>query len=92
MPSSLFGNKTNQISYSQPTTVDDPIRIVEDEIKQAGGNAEKAFYSLAKKKRVDPNSIIDQVKSMGDPSILVQNALSKNPRLGPLLRLVSLFK
>lgn len=33
-----------------------------DLIRQNGGNAQQAFYNLAKQKGVDPNSILNQLR------------------------------
>lgn len=76
---------------SQPTEPD-PIAVAEQELKQSGGNAQAAFYSLAKKKGVDPDSVLKQINSMGDVSQLIPSLMSKNPRINSLFRLFSGLK
>ena len=99
MPSSLFGPNSAipappqqanpQISQ---TTEPDPIAVAEQELRQSGGNAKTAFYSLAKKKGIDPDSVLKQINSMGDVSKLIPSMMSQNPRINSLFRLFSGLK
>ena len=40
------------------------LKQVMEYIQSCGGNAQQAFFMLAKQKGVDPNSVIEQTKSM----------------------------
>ena len=43
---------------------DDRMKQVMDVINQNGGDAKTAFYNMAKQKGVNPDDIINQVKSI----------------------------
>ena len=97
MPSSLFGPNstipvTPQETPSNSKPVEDPISIAEQEILQSGGDAKAAFYSLAKKKGVNPDQFLKQINGMGNPSQLLTQMMTKNSRIGSLLRLFSGMK
>ena len=94
MPSSLFG-PNSPIPVQTPSSSNpepDAISVAEAELKQSGGNAKTAFYNLAKKKGVDTESVLEQVRSLGDLNKLVPTMMAKNSRLGPLFRLFSGMK
>lgn len=59
---------------------------------QSGGNAKAAFYSLAKKKGVDPENFLKKINGMGNPSTLITEMMTKNSRIGSLFRLFSGMK
>lgn len=81
-----------QIQGVGQNQVVDPVAIAEVELKQSGGNAKTAFYSLAQKKGVDPNLILNQIKSMTDPMTMIKTLISKNSRIGTLFNLFSGIK
>lgn len=87
MASSLFGNNQNPTLYSQPAQDVDPVAIAEAELQQSGGNAKAAFYSLAKKKGVDPNSVLEQIKSIQNPMKVFSSLMNQNSKIGSLVRL-----
>lgn len=70
----------------------DPITYVESMLQRTGGNAKDAFFMAAKEKGVDPNQIINQVKSMGDPQAMLQGMLMGNPNMQRLISLFSTIK
>ena len=45
-------------------TGDPRMKQVQDYIQSHGGNPEQVFYALAREKGVDPNQILEQVRSM----------------------------
>ena len=53
------GNALGAISQSDPR-----MKQVTDYISTHGGNAEQAFYQMAKEKGLDPNQILNQVKGL----------------------------
>ena len=53
------GTPMGMLSQNDPR-----MKQVMDYIKACGGNAQQAFFMLAKQKGVDPNSVIEQTKSM----------------------------
>ena len=70
----------------------DPVSIAEEELQQSGGDAKAAFYSLAKKKGVNTDEFLKQISSMGDPSKLLQEMITKNSRVGSLMKMFSGMK
>ena len=52
------GNALDMLGQSTPQT-----RQVSKYISDHGGDAEKAFYALAREKGVDPDSVLSQVKN-----------------------------
>lgn len=66
----------------------DPTAYAESMIKRSGGDAKAAFYLACKEKGVDPNTILTQMQSIGDPRQMVMNALGGNK----LMSLLSLVK
>lgn len=65
-----------------------PADYAEEMVRRSGGDAKAAFYLACKEKGVDPNTILSQMKSMGDPRQMVMSALGGNK----LLSLLSLVK
>ena len=61
-------------------------------MERSGGDARAAFYMAAQEKGIDPNTIINQVKSMGDQKSLISSALKSNQTIGSLLSLMSMSK
>lgn len=53
------GNALGAISQSDPR-----MKQVMDYINSHGGNAEQAFYQMAKEKGYDPTQILNQVRGM----------------------------
>ena len=53
------GTPMGMLSQNNPQ-----MKQVMDYIRACGGNPQQAFYMLAKQKGVDPNTIINQTKSM----------------------------
>ena len=53
------GNPLQTIGQNNPQ-----MKQVMDYINSCGGNPEQAFYQLAKERGVDPQQILDQVKSI----------------------------
>ena len=72
---------------SNPQIQNDPVSVAETMMQQNGGDAKAAFYALAKQKGVDPNAVLDQINSMGNPKQMIQNMIMQNPRIGGLMRL-----
>ena len=70
----------------------DAISVAEACLKQSGGNAKAAFYSLAQQKGVDPNSVIAQINSIGNPSSLISSMISANPNVKRLFSLCNIFR
>ena len=89
------GNNTIPISNSQATARQDqpdPVSYAKNMLQRSGGDARAAFYLAAKEKGVDPNIILNQVKSMGNPQGMIQNALMGNSKMGELMSLLSMIK
>ena len=53
------GNPLETLSQNDPR-----MKQVYEFINSNGGNAEQAFYALAKSKGINPNDFLNQVKSM----------------------------
>lgn len=61
-------------------------------LKRSGGDAKAAFYMAAKEKGVDPNTIIKQVSSIGDPKAAMQSMFMNNPMMQQLSSIFSMIK
>ena len=56
--------KNPQSTLSQMAQSNPQLQQVMQYIQENGGDAKTAFYNLAKQKGVDPNDILNQVRSM----------------------------
>lgn len=87
---------SSQPSQSQPGAApnqqNDPVEIATNVLMQSNGDAKKAFYTLAEQKGVDPDSVLDQIRHMGDPKTIFKNMLASNPRIGGLINLFGSVK
>ena len=96
MPSSLFGQMDlNQISKGTTLTAqtsNNAVSVAKSALIQSGGNAKAAFYSLAKQKGVDPNAVINQINSMGNPKTILQSMLLSNPDIEGLFSIFGNLK
>lgn len=62
-----FGSIASALKSGNPLgamTGDPRMKQVQDYIQSHGGNPEQVFYALAREKGVDPNQILEQVRSM----------------------------
>ena len=65
-----------------------PVDYAEAMMRRSGGDAKAAFYLACKEKGADPNVILTQMQSMGDPRQMLMSALGGNK----LMSLLSLVK
>ena len=56
--------KDPQAAITQMAQSDDRMKQVMEVVNQNGGDAKAAFYNMAKQKGVNPDDIINQVKSL----------------------------
>ena len=84
--------ETPRIDSSQQNQNEQAIAYAKSMMERSGGDARAAFYMAAKEKGIDPDAIINQVKTLGDPKALLSSALSNNPMLGSLMSLMSMSK
>lgn len=75
-----------------PQISNDVISTVEEAIKQSGGDAKTAFYSMAKQKGVDADAFLRNLSSMGNPMTMLQEMMASNQNIGGLLKLFSGLK
>lgn len=89
MPSSLFGPMEARPTNNQPTAVtsqtSDPVAVAESALRQSGGDARAAFYSLAQAKGVDPEAFLRQFNG----SNMMNQALKSSPSISRLMSLAS---
>lgn len=84
----------NQVINQQPQIQNDQnaLNYVQTMLQRSGGDAKAAFYLAAKEKGVDPEAVLNQVRSIKDPRAMVQNMLMSNPQMQSLMSLFSMKK
>lgn len=88
MNSGMAGIPVNNPVVPQIQNGPNPVDYAESMVKRSGGDAKAAFYLACKEKGVDPNTILTQMQSMGDPRQMLMSALGGNK----LMSLLSLVK
>lgn len=88
MNSGMAGIPANNPVTPQIQNGPNPVDYAEAMVKRSGGDAKAAFYLACKEKGVDPNTILTQMQSMGDPRQMLMSALGGNK----LMSLLSLVK
>jgi len=68
------------------------ITIITDYLKKNDGNAEQAFYAIAKDYNIDPAPLVNEIKSMKDPKSFAESLIKNNPQINQLLALLSNVK
>lgn len=84
----------NQVLNQQPQIQNDQnaLNYVQTMLQRSGGDAKAAFYLAAKEKGVDPEAVLNQVRSVKDPRAMIQNMLMSNPQMQSLMSLFSMKK
>lgn len=84
----------NQVINQQPQIQNDQnaLNYVQTMLQRSGGDAKAAFYLAAKEKGVDPEAVLNQVRSIKDPRAMIQNMLMSNPQMQSLMSLFSMKK
>jgi len=88
------GKMNNQVVNQQPQIQNDPnaLNYIQTMLQRSGGDAKAAFYLAAKEKGVDPETVLNQVRSVKDPRAMIQNMLMSNPQMQSLMSLFSMKK
>lgn len=60
----LLGRNNPQDALNQMGQSSPQIKQVQDFINQNGGDAQSAFYALARQRGVDPNEVLQKVRGM----------------------------
>lgn len=75
-----------------PKTSGDMVTVITDYLKKNNGNAEQAFYAIAKDYNVDPTPLVNEIKAMKDPKGFAEDLIKNNPQINQILTLLSNIK
>lgn len=87
--------KTNNRTFNQQPQIQNDqntLNYVQTMLQRSGGDAKAAFYLAAKEKGVNPEMVLNQVRSIKDPRAMIQNMLMSNPQMQSLMSLFSMKK